>query len=417
MKPLRLLLLPLCLALAAADWPQFRGPDRSNVAPETGLLKSWPAGGPKLLWTFDQAGVGYAGPAIVGDRLYTMGAFKDQEYLFVLDVRTGTRKLWQAPLGPLYSNNRGSGPRGTPTVADGLVYALGGRGGLVCVAATDGKEVWRRNLVRDLGGQVPMWGYSESPLVDGDRVVCTPGGARGTLAALDRKTGKALWRSTGWTDRAEYPSVVVGSAGGVRQYVQMTAQSVAGVAPADGKLLWRYERPQRITIPTPICFGDYVYVTSGYRAGCNLLKVTASGGKLEVDEVYANSNMVNHHGGVVLYEGHVYGFSDGRGWVCQDFKSGKIVWQERRKLGKGSLTCADGLLFLYSENNGTVVLIDASPKGWNEKGRFTIPQHSRRPRPALARQNIWTHPVVANGRLYLRDQEMLFCYDVRQMTR
>jgi outer membrane protein assembly factor BamB len=259
------------------------------------------------------------------------------------------------------------------------------------------------------------WGYTESPLVDGDHVVCTPGGANGAVAALNKKTGDVVWRSQGFTDRAGYSSLVVSEAGGVRQYVQMTGESVAGVAAKDGTVLWRFPRSSRVAaIPTPVCFDNFVYVTSGYGTGCALLKLTADGGKFKADEVYANKNMVNHHGGVARVGGHIYGFSDGKGWVCQDVKTGAIVWQERNKLGKGSLTCADGHLYCYSERDGTLVLVEASTAGWKESGRFTIPQQSKLPRPPQQRSsNFWTHPVVANGRLYLRDQELIFCYDVK----
>jgi outer membrane protein assembly factor BamB len=399
----------------AADWPQWQGPDRNNISADTGLLQNWPEGGPKLLWSYEKAGVGYSGPAVVGDRLYTLGAEDGKEWLYALDVQTG-KKLWATPVGPMFQNGYGSGPRSTPTVDGQLVYAIGGQGNLICVQADSGKRVWLARLKEDLGGvMMSGWGYSESPLVDGDKVVCTPGGKRGAVAALNKKTGEVLWRSTRYTDSAAYSSLVISEAGGVRQYVQMTGQSLAGVAAKDGRLLWRFERTSRTAaVPTPICHKDFVYASSGYGAGCTLLKISGQGNELSAEEVYSNKNMVNHHGGVVLFEDHVYGYSDGKGWVCQDFKSGELVWQERNKLEKGSLIHADGRLYCYGEKDGTLVLIEASPKGWMEHGRFRIPQPSKLPRPPNRRQNnVWTHPVVANGRLYLRDQEMLFCYDIK----
>jgi outer membrane protein assembly factor BamB len=317
-------------------------------------------------------------------------------------------------VGSLFVNGYGDGPRGTPTVDGELIYALGGQGNLVCVRAADGTEVWRKSMQRDLAGRMMSgWGYTESPLVDGDKLVCTPGGRGGAVAALNKKTGEVLWRSKEFIDPASYSSLVVSEAGGVRQYAQMTGESVAGVAADDGRLLWRYPRPSRTAaIPTPVVSEDYVYVTSGYNAGCALLKLTPSAGKkFTVQAVYDNKNLVNQHGGVVLLDGYVYGFSDNKGWVCQDFKSGKVLWQERNKLGKGSLTAADGRLYCYSEQDGTAVLTEASPKGWKEAGRFTIPEHTSQRRKRSP--NIWTHPVVANGRLYLRDQDLLFCYDVK----
>jgi outer membrane protein assembly factor BamB len=410
----RALLLPLCLALAAADWPQWRGPDRTDVSRETGLLKAWPKGGPKLLWTHDEAGAGYAGFSVVGERLYSMGAWKGKEHVFALDVKSGKR-LWSAEVGPRFDNPWGGGPRSTPTVASGLVFALGAQGNLVCVKADSGEVVWKKALVDDLDGAQPNmnWGYSESPLLDGNRVIVTPGGPGGTLAALDKKTGKVLWRSKDWTDEANYSSAVVATFGGVRQYVQMTGESVAGVRAKDGKLLWRYARAQRIVVPTPIVFDNLVYVTSGYGAGCQLLEVSASGGKFDCEERYSNRNLVNNHGGVVRVGPRAFGYCDRNGWVCQKLEDGSLVWRETRALGKGSLTCADGLLYCVTEEDGTVALVEAIPKRWREKGRFTIPRRTKLPRPRNARNNVWVHPVVANGRLYLRDQELIFCYDVK----
>jgi outer membrane protein assembly factor BamB len=256
------------------------------------------------------------------------------------------------------------------------------------------------------------WGYSESPLVDGEKVLCTPGGSRGTLAALDKKTGKVLWRSKDFTDPAAYSSLVVTTIAGIRQYVQMTGQSVAGVAADDGRLLWRFERSSpTAAVPTPIVHDNFVYVSSGYGTGCALLKITPGrNGTLQCDEVYANKNMINHHGGVVRVGEYLYGYSERAGWVCQTFQTGGVVWQEKKKLGKGSLTCADDHLYCYGEDDGTVALIKVSPDGWKEDGRLKLPRESTR---RSAQGRFWTHPVVANGRLYLRDQDLLFCFDVK----
>ena len=230
-----LLAAALAAGLAGADWPGFRGPDRTDISKETGLLKAWPRGGPRLLWTFDRAGIGYSGPSVVGDRLYIMGGDERKEYLFALDVKTGT-EVWTAEVGPFYDNAWGGGPRGTPTVDGDRVYALGARGNLVGVNASSGEKLWSKSYTDDLGGARPSWGFTESPLVDGDKLLCTPGGPKGTLAALDKKTGEVIWRSKGWTEPAAYPSVVLGHAGGVRQYVQMTDRSMEGVDASTGRL-------------------------------------------------------------------------------------------------------------------------------------------------------------------------------------
>lgn len=417
MRTLLILTVSFCAAVlpaVAADWPQWRGPERTDLSTETGLLKAWPKLGPPLRWTYEEAGLGYSGPAIVGDRLYTMGADEQTESVYALDIRSNPpRKLWSAPVGPLYKEGHGDGPRGTPTVDGELLYAIGAEGNLVCVETATGKIRWQHSLVDNLGGRQPHWGYTESPLVDGDKVVCTPGSPKGTVAALNKKTGEKIWQSAELTDPAGYASMIAVEFGGVRQYIQSTMRGVAGVAAADGRLLWHHLEPAYRTavIPTPIFHNGFVYVTAGYGAGCDLVHLIPNGqGGTRAEKVYANKNMVNHHGGVVLVGDYLYGFSEGKGWVCQEFKTGKNVWEERRKLGKGSLTYADGHLYCYSETDGTVALIAASPEGWKESGRFKLPRESTRRSPG---GKFWTHPVIANGRLYLRDQDLLFCFEVK----
>jgi outer membrane protein assembly factor BamB len=406
-------LTALALPALAADWPQWRGPDRNDVSKETGLLKAWPKEGPKLLWTYEDTGAGYSGPSIVGDRLFILGASDKADFVCAVDVKNGT-KLWASDYAPPFSQDKGNGPRGSPTVDGDMLYAIGGQGDVVCVATADGKLLWQKNLRKDLGGDMMSgWGYSESPLVDGDKVICTPGGKQGTLAALDKKTGEVVWRSKDVTDKAGYSSIIAVEVGGIRQYVQQTGQGVVGVAARDGKLLWRQAKPEFRTaiIPTPIFHDNLVYVTDGYGIGCDQFKLTPDeGGGVKAERSYDKSvlkTVENKHGGVVLVGDHIYGWTDaGNRWVCQDFKTGKVVW-ESKELGRGSITCADGHLYCYSESDGTAVLIDASPEGWKEHGRFKIP---RTKKPG----SIWTHPVVANGRLYLRDQNLLYCYDVKE---
>jgi outer membrane protein assembly factor BamB len=401
----------------AADWPQWRGPNRDDVSKEAALLKSWPKDGPKLLWTVTDAGVGYSAPAVVGDRLYTQGAEGDKEFIYALDLKT-QKKAWSTEVGPLFTNGYGDGPRGTPTVDGDLTFSIGGQGNLICVKTATGDKVWSKSLQKDFGGAMMSgWGYTESPLVDGDQLVCTPGGAKGALVALNKKTGELIWQSNEFIDKAAYCSVVVSEGCGVRQYVQMTGESVVGVDPKDGHKLWQYARKgQTAVIPTPIVSGNYVFVTSGYGIGCNLLELGKVNDKIEVKEVYHkdadNKRITNHHGGVVLLDGYLYGFSDGKGWTCQELKTGNVAWSEDKKtLAKGCLTYADGHLYCYSEDKGTVVLVEASPKGWKESGRITIPQETKLKRKS---GKIWTHPVVANGKLYLRDLDLLFCYDVKE---
>lgn len=413
--PLALVLL-FALALsflqtqgAALEWPQWRGPERSDLSKESGLLKSWPAEGPRRVWLFENAGQGYSGPAIAGGKLFTIGTREGAEILLALDANTG-KELWTANVGEVLENNWGDGPRGTPSVDGDRVYALSGAGNLLCAAVADGKVHWTKSM-DDLGGQRPRWGFTESVLVDGQRVLCTPGGSRGALAALNKATGEVLWQSKEFTDGAQYASMVPATFHGVPQYVQLTMNSIVGIAAADGKKLWRSDWPGRTAvIPTPICYKDHVYVTSGYGVGCKLVRI---GPGNQASDVYENKVMKNHHGGVILVGEHLYGHSDGAGWICQEFLTGNEVWCERSKLGKGAIGYADGMFYCLEEDSGTVALIEASPTGWREHGRFKLsPQTKIR----SSQGRIWTHPVVCNGKLYLRDQDLIYCFDVKSSS-
>jgi outer membrane protein assembly factor BamB len=409
------------LACRAADWPQWQGPDRTNVSKETGLLKSWPKEGPKLLWTFSQAGIGYSGPAVVGNRLFTMGARGESEFVIVLDVATG-KELWAKPIGPTFTfkdNQWGDGPRSTPTIAGERIYALGAQGELVCLDAESGKLLWHHNLYKDYDGSVmdnygvPKvgWGYCEGPLVDGNQVVVTPGGDNGLLIAFDKESGQELWHSKDAKGKAPYSSIIVAEIGGVRQYIQAMDKGMVGVAAKDGRLLWHYKKEfTDMAINTPILHGNELFMTAGWNQGCNLIRIPSGDKKNEPEKVY-EKKYSNEEGGVVLVGEHVYGYFDNKGWVCLKFADGEEAWAEKSKLGKGSLTCADGHIYCFSDTDGTIALVAVDPKQqWRETGRFTIPQKSEKRKPSA---RIWTHPVVANGRLYLRDQELIFCYEVR----
>ncbi len=402
----RVLIVLLCSAsiLFAADWPQWRGENREDRSPDTGLLKTWPTNGPTLVWKATNLGSGYASVSVAKDRVYTTGDAGDSSFVHALD--TDGKKIWSAKLGRSGAPPIGyPGTRGQPTVDGDLVFTMGQHGDLVCHQTADGKEVWRKNLVKDFNGKFGGWGYAESPLVDGDNLICTPGGLDGTMVALNKKTGEKVWRTTDLTDAAEYVSPVPATIAGMKQYVQMTGRSVFGVAP-DGKLLWRADRKGRTaTIPTPIVYKDHVYVTSGYGVGCNAFKVTKSGDAFKAEQVYENKVMVDHHGGVVRVGEYLYGHSDGKGWVCQKFDTGEMVWSNPG-VGKGAVTYADGFLYTRSGGGkGTIALVEATPDGYKETGRFNQPDRSK--------ENSWPHPVVINGRLYIRDQGVLLCYAVK----
>ena len=402
------LVLPLSLLIShtafALDWPQWRGPDRTDLSAEKGLMKQWPAEGPKQQWIYKTAGNAYSGPAVVGGKLFTLGTRDDKEVVIALDAKKGT-ELWVTPISSVLENGWGGGPRSTPTVSGDKLYVLSGPGTLACLNLADGKQVWAKTM-KDLGGKTPGWGYTESPLVDGNLVVVTPGGSQGAIAAFDKTSGELAWQTKDFTDGAQYASIVPATINGEKQYVQLTMQSVVGISPKDGSVRWTQSFPGKVAvIPTPIVHDNHVYVTAGYGVGCMLVKIDA-GNKPSV--VYENKVMANHHGGVILYQDHVYGYSEGKGWTCQNFKTGEQVWNEK-KLGKGAIGYADGMFVCVDENNGTVALIEASTKGWNEKGRFKLDPQSEIRNP---QGRVWTHPVIVNGDLFLRDQDIIYSYAV-----
>jgi len=387
-------------------WPQWRGPARDDFSRETGLLQSWPEGGPQQLWAIENCGLGYSGPAIVDGRLYILGSRDGTEMLLCFDAKSG-KEVWKSPLGQEFENDWGNGPRGTPTVDGQLVYATGGQGNLLCFRIEDGSWVWSR-MMSEFGGEVPSWGYSESPLIDKEKLLYTPGGERGAIVALDKLTGELLWQTAELTDGAHYSSVVVKQHAGKTMGVQLLKSQLVGFHVEDGAVLWTVPWGGSVAVvPTPLFWEDCVYVTSGYGAGCMLVRLDDD---FHAEVVYENKLMTNHHGGVILLGDHLYGHSNKKGWTCQFAVTGKKVWRERHALDKGAIAYADKRFYCLGEETGDVVLIDASAEGWKEQGRFTLdPQSELR----SERGRIWTHPVIADGRLYLRDQELLYCFDVR----
>jgi outer membrane protein assembly factor BamB len=400
-----LILLAAEMAQAEGPWPQWRGPNRDDICTETGLLQDFPDGGPPRLWIFQDCGAGYAGPAIVGDKVYILAGREGKDFLLCLDSNTG-KELWATELGTMFENDWGNGPRSTPTIEGDFIYAMASSGNLVCLKAADGEVVWTKAM-QDLGGKIPVWGYSESPLVLEDKVICTPGDQQGAIAALDKKTGDLLWQTKDLADVAHYSSIMPMEHDGKTILVQLLMSQLVGVDSADGKVLWTVPFPGNVAvIPTPIVSEDKVYATAGYGAGCVMVKLDGD----EAEVVYENKNMTNHHGGVILLDGHVYGYSDGKGWVCQNLESGDMTWREREALGKGAIGYADGRFYCLEEDTGEVVLIAASDKGWEEHGRFTLEPQSK---IRKEKGKIWTHPVIADGKLYLRDQDLVYCFDVK----
>lgn len=390
------------------DWPGWRGEHRTDHSPDKGLLTEWPADGPERLWMYKDGGIGYSGFAVVDQHLFTMGTRESDTHLIALDATNGQEK-WTLKMDGLFDGmpKWGDGPRGTPSVSDGHVYALAGNGTLVC-ASTEGKLVWMKNLVRDFGGNVPKWGYSESPLIEGDMVVVTPGGANGALVALHKKSGEKIWQSEEFTDGAHYSSVIAVDHADTRMLVQLVEKNFVGINAKDGSLMWKHEWPGRVAvIPTPIYADGKVFVATGYGVGCKQVELVDD----EARETWMNKNMKNHHGGVIKLGDYLYGFSDGVGWACINWDDGEIVWREKKALGKGTITYADGHFYCVDEKKGDVVLLKATPKKYKEVSRFTLGPQSKQRKPS---GRIWTHPVVVGGKLFLRDQELIYCYDVRK---
>ena len=382
-------------------WPQWRGPERTGLSTETGLLKEWPADGPALVWSTSVLGEGFGSVAIQGGRVFVQGTRENHSTLFCLDETSG-QTVWTASLGDRLEHGRGHGPRGTPTIVEDRVYALTENGDLACLQAADGQVLWHRNILKDFKGENPRWLISESPLVDGNRLIVNPGGDQASLVALDKESGETIWTSKGLSDGAGYSSCVVADIQGIRTLLAFTAAAAVGLRARDGQLFWRYQPVANRTanVTTPIVHQDKVFYSSAYGTGCALLQLKADNGSLKAKEIYFNRDMMNHHGGVVLVNDHLYGFSNAI-LTCMEFETGKVMWKDR-SVGKGALTFADGDLYLFSEKN-VVGLAEATPEGYREKGRFEIADQGW---PS------WAHPVVSGSRLYIRNQGVLNCYDV-----
>ncbi|NLH72832.1 MAG: PQQ-binding-like beta-propeller repeat protein [Verrucomicrobia bacterium] len=448
-KPVRypttlLVVLGTAVLLARApadDWPQWQGPDRNAISKETGLLKEWPKEGPSLAWKANGLGGGYSGPSVAAGRIFGMSNRGEDEVVWALSESDG-KELWVTRLGPAFKQSWPQGKEGpgcTPTVDGDRLYVLGLGGELACLQVKDGKILWQRNLTRDFGGRVPMWSYRESPLIDGDKLICTPGGEEATILALNKLTGDPIWKCQvqegsgsggggpagpggrrggfggGPPSGAGYASAIAIDFEGQRQYVQLTAKALVGVSASDGKLLWRYARPANgmgINCSTPIYIDGHVFAASAYGAGGGLARlIKDASGEIKAEEVWFSRKMQNHHGGMIVFDGCLYGANggnEGGALVCLDFKTGDVLWDMRddaeRRAPKGSLVMADNRLY-YRTEKGTMLLIEPNRKEYIERGRFEQPDRTQQP--------AWTHPVIANGKLYLRDQDLLFCYDIR----
>lgn len=380
------------------EWPQWRGANRDGISKETGLLKQWPTGGPPLVWKALGAGRGYSSFSISKGRLYTMGIRGDREHIIAFDIANG-KEVWATPSGSPFRNDRGDGPRGTPTVDGDRLYALGGSGDLSCLELKTGRVVWTMNVLSKFGGSNIKWGISESPLVIGEKVLVNAGGPGASIVALKKTDGSLIWKSQ--SDEAGYSSAIPVQMGGATQVVFFTGTRALALDLNDGRLLWEYARASNdvANVATPIVRGNRIFVSSDYGTGGGVVEIKADG---KAQEVYFTKDMRNHHSSSVLVGDHLYGFSSSI-LTAMRFDTGEIAWRDR-SVGKGSLVYAEGHLYCFSEN-GVVGLVEATPTGYREKGRFQIQQGSL---------PTWTHPVVAGGRLYIRDQDTIYAFDVKE---
>lgn len=429
-----------CSLASAEDWPQWQGKNRDGVSGETGLLQEWPAEGPPLAWRVGDLGGGFSAPAIVGGRIYGMSNRGDDEVVWALSEKDGS-EIWSSRLGPAFEGQSrpqaSEGPGATPTFDGGRLYVIGSAGNIACLSAEDGAIVWQKSFVDDFGGSAPAWAYRESPLIDGNKVIGTPGTNSAMMVALDKRSGETIWQTqmpeqaeaedTGGRRRrggsgAAYSSAIAIDFEGQRQYVQFTAKALIGVAASDGRLLWQWDRPASgfgINVTTPYYQDGLVFASSAYNNGGGVAKLTrGADGQISAEEVWFSRNIQNHHGGVAVIDNVLYGGNGGNGTgylVCLDFKTGDVLWDEgdsdKRRVRKGAVAVADGRIYYRNDTEAKgaedeMILIKPSPEEYIEVGRFPVPDPSG--------VHSWSHPVIANGKLYVRDQGDLFCYDIKQ---
>jgi len=382
----------------SVSWPQWRGPNRDGISKETGLLKQWPAEGPPLVWKATGAGSGFSSFSIANGKLFTMGLRGNREFVIAFDIETG-KEAWATPSGSAFENDRGNGPRGTPTVDGDRVYSLGGNGDLSAIEARTGKIIWSKNVLREFGGRNITWGISESPLIIGNKILVNPGAADASIVALNKSDGSVIWKSQ--SDKAGYSSAIPVQVNGGTQVVFFTQERAVGLDLNDGKLLWQYAKPANnvANCATPVVKGNRVFISSDYGTGGGVVEIKPDG---TAQEIWFTKDMRNHHSSSVLVGDYLYGFSSAI-LTAMKFDTGEVAWKDR-SVGKGSLVYADGRLYLFSER-GVVGLAEATPTGYVERGRFKI---------QAGNLETWTHPVIAGGRLYLRDQDTIYAYDVRQ---
>jgi outer membrane protein assembly factor BamB len=403
--------------VAGADWPQWRGPDRSGVSKESGLLKQWPEGGPKLLWQVNDLGDGYATPIVVGDRIYMLSN-TGMENEFVQAISAGDGKvIWTARIGNVGNPNQNPSypkARSTPTIDGAFLYALGSDGDLACLEVKTGKVRWSKNVRQEFGGQPGEWAYAESPLVDGDVVVVTPGGPQATMLAVNKKNGAVIWKSAiPGGEPAGYASAIVVQAAGRRQYVQLLSKGMVGVDAKTGQFLWRYAEVAKGPAQyfTPVARGEYVYC-GALGVGGGMVRLKADGNGVSAEPVYFTRGLPNGIGGAVIVGDHLYGTEVTQKLLAGDFVTGIVMW-EAPNFGWGSIAAADGHLYVHLVT-GDYILVEATPQGFRQKGRFTPPNPPKHKQVGQFPEMAFTYPVIADGRLYVRDLGTLWAYDIKE---
>jgi len=401
------------MTATAADWPQWRGPARDGVGRESGLLRQWPAGGPRLLWQVNDIGDGYSTPVVVGNRIYLMSnRGMENEFVTALSTKDG-KVIWTTRVGNVGNPNQNppyAKARSTPTVDGNFIYALGSDGDLACLEAKSGKIRWQKNIRKEFGGVPGDWAYAESPLVDGDLVVVTPGGAEATMAAVNKRTGATVWKSAiPGGDPAGYASAIAVEGGGRRQYVQLLPKGLVGVDAKTGRSLWRYKECAKGPAQyfTPVGRGEHVYC-GALGIGGTLVRLQPDG---TAEQVYFTRGLPNGIGGAVLVGEHIYGTEAGGKLVSGEFTTGKVKWQAEN-LGWSSVAYADGHLYVHGLN-GDFALVEAKPEGYRERGRFTPPAQPKKKQAGQFPEMAFSYPVIANGRLYIRDLGTLWAYDIK----
>lgn len=404
-----LILNNILFAQKGGEWPNFHGSDRTNKSAETGLMKEWPERGPNLLFTIEGLGEGYSSIAIAGGIIYAAGLVNKQPLVFAFDLNG--KLLWKSPNGKTWSTTAAhavtyTGSRGTPTYNNDRIYHIGETGRLTAYNSKNGKEIWSRDLAGEFDAPQTKYGYSESILIDGENLYARPAGRKGFQVCLNKNTGELIWANTEIPGTEGYTSPVIMEFGGYRQLIASSSVCYYGVDTKTGKLLWTvdFKNDRGLNISDVVLSNDLVFMTSGYGKGSMLVRLKSGAGKISTETVWQSEIMDNHHGGVILHNGFLYGSgSNSRGWFCLDLMTGKKKWNND---GKGSLTYADGMLYILEERSGTVKLVTATPEKYEQKGEFKAPKGGE--------GMYWAHPVVCGGRLYIKHADKIFVYDVNK---